>query len=124
MTPAPGSRTFRRNPNFTRELRREVKRRLGRAAEAVRDQAEALVSRSGPSEPGQPPASVTGELADSIQVYGPVERPTEIVAAVGSDLVKARFLEAGTARMQPRPFLGPALAMSKGGVLREMGGTA
>jgi HK97 gp10 family phage protein len=55
------------------------------------------------SAPGQPPASDTGRLANSIRVnFKP------FVAEVGSAVKYSAFLENGTSKMLPRPWLEPS----------------
>ena len=56
------------------------------------------------SAPGQPPASDTGRLANSITF----DREGSLTAVVGSALVYALYLEYGTRRMAARPFFEPA----------------
>jgi len=59
-----------------------------------------------PSAPGQPPAVQTGNLFRSIRSVpgvGSVEREVEAGAEY------AGFLEYGTSRMAPRPFMEPAI---------------
>lgn len=56
------------------------------------------------SAPGQPPATDTGRLANSIEF----DKVSELTATVGSNLIYAKYLEYGTRRMAARPFFGPA----------------
>lgn len=55
---------------------------------------------------GQPPASDTGYLVSSISTRYDVKKLKGVVE-VGA--VYGKFLEFGTAKMEPRPFLRPAL---------------
>lgn len=57
------------------------------------------------SAPGEPPASDTGRLANSI-VFKDEGR---LAVSVGSDVVYASYLEFGTSRMAPRPAWTPAV---------------
>lgn len=60
------------------------------------------------SAPGEPPAVDTGLLRASIRHETTVEGD-ELAAYVGSDLKISTYLEMGTRKMAPRPFLQPAL---------------
>lgn len=60
------------------------------------------------SAPGESPAIDTGQLANSIQTV--VE---ELSATVGTNTEYAPYLEFGTHRMAPRPFMGPAFERAK-----------
>ena len=57
------------------------------------------------SAPGEPPANDTGHLTNSVshRMTGPTEGVVEVGAEYGV------YLEMGTSRMAPRPFLGPAV---------------
>lgn len=59
------------------------------------------------SAPGEPPASDTGRLLSSIGHRIRVE--DTLVAQVFADARYATYLELGTSKMAPRPFLRPAL---------------
>ena len=71
------------------------------------------------SAPGEPPANLTGQLADSIKFTKMTSSPTS-TADAGSGLRKARILELGgiartdarfgsrDVRIEPRPFLLPS----------------
>jgi HK97 gp10 family phage protein len=59
------------------------------------------------SAPGQPPASDTGRLVSSF-LSEPGSEPLSY--DVRANAMYAGFLEFGTSRMAPRPFLRPALA--------------
>lgn len=60
------------------------------------------------SRPGEPPAVDTGSLKKSIH-NEVVRRGDEVIGLVGSKLPYALPLETGTSKMEPRPFLRPAL---------------
>lgn len=60
------------------------------------------------SAPGQPPATDQGLLAASIGWALGVDG-VGLFAQIGSGLKKARYLELGTRKMAPRPFLRRAL---------------
>lgn len=59
------------------------------------------------SAPGEPPASDIGNLANSITLEPELARLAVVVRA-GADYAAA--LEYGTQKMEPRPFMRPALA--------------
>ena len=61
------------------------------------------------SAPGQAPASDTGNLVSQIRVRQ--KNPDEVV--VESNALYSSFLEFGTSKMLPRPFLFPATEKSK-----------
>jgi HK97 gp10 family phage protein len=64
------------------------------------------------SIPGMPPAVDTGRLRASITHE--VESVTgDIIGRVGTNVKYSKWLEHGTSRMEPRPFLFPALEVSK-----------
>ena len=72
-----------------------------------------------PSQPGQPPAVDTGRLRASI-----THRIEGNVAFVGTTVEYAAYLEYGTSRIEPRPFLHPALEKNDAYIrekLREVG---
>ena len=60
------------------------------------------------SAPGQPPANDTGELIDSIKVE---KRKNTSILKIDADY--AGYLEYGTSKMRPRPFILPALMKIK-----------
>lgn len=57
------------------------------------------------SAPGQPPATDTGRLANSIEF----DKRGDLAATVGSALAYSVHLEYGTSRMAARPFFRPAV---------------
>jgi HK97 gp10 family phage protein len=69
------------------------------------------------SAPGQPPASDTGRLVNSIVTSYDIEQLSGTVQA-GTEY--APYLEYGTAKMAPRPFMRPALMSSARGILEEI----
>jgi HK97 gp10 family phage protein len=60
------------------------------------------------SAPGQSPAVQTGQLVRSIGMQWRGEK-----LRVGTDLIRGRFLEFGTAEIRARPFMRPAYASVK-----------
>jgi hypothetical protein len=125
--------TFRRNPEFMASVKGRFAQRLTRAGEKTRDNIVSLIEepKDGPqypgvpnrsSEPGQPPASQSGELAESIRVDGPVIDDDQVAVHVNSPLFKARLLEAGTVSLAPRPFMLPGLLSSENDIKAAMRG--
>lgn len=124
---------------FRRDMHAEQKRRLSRAAIVVDRHAKELLSVSGtgvrgaggqivravkrtkktiygafPSAPGQPPRKQTGHLRRSVAwelVYG-----VRMVARVGTNIRYGRWLELGTSKMLPRPWLVRAFREMQGQV--------
>lgn len=96
-----------------------MKKRLTAASIAVFNHAKKLINVEGtsgsgntklhyntnPSLPGEPPHKQTGRLLGSVafELVG-------YVARVGTNLKYGRWLEMGTKKMQPRPWLRRALA--------------
>lgn len=91
-------------------IQRDAKRRIGHYQDAVgpfqdwadlTDETQAQRERMGftPNDP----LLRTGELKDSI-----VREVEGNTAVIGSHLDKAEYMEFGTKRVPPRPFLGPA----------------
>jgi HK97 gp10 family phage protein len=60
------------------------------------------------SEPGEPPKIKTGRLRASI-THRVVYEDEQVVGEVGTNVEYGIYLEYGTSKMAPRPFLGPAL---------------
>ena len=112
---------------FRREVHAEQRRRVERAAIVVDRNAKRLLSISGtgvmgalgvvravkatrrkiygafPSAPGEPPRKQTGHLRRSVtREVLPGDSP---IARVGTNVKYGRWLELGTSRMQPRPWL-------------------
>ena len=69
------------------------------------------------SSPGQPPANSTGQLVRSIKV-----KKTNNGQEVTIDAEYAAFLEYGTSKMRPRPFIFPALMKVKKNLLSKLKG--
>lgn len=93
---------------------------LGRAlvasAEAIGDDAAESIradSISGPghipSEPGQPPNADTHDLDESIHVGELIDVGNGIQTHVIADSDHALWMEMGTSKILPRPFLTPAM---------------
>jgi HK97 gp10 family phage protein len=60
------------------------------------------------SAPGETPAVDTGLLVNSINTELVSSSATEAWSQVGTGVVYAEFLEFGTSKMKPRPYMRPA----------------
>jgi HK97 gp10 family phage protein len=69
------------------------------------------------SAPGQPPANVTGALVKSIKVNK--ERNKSVIKIEKNYAV---FLEFGTSKMRPRPFIIPAFMKTKQWIINKLKG--
>lgn len=114
-----------RGEQLLAKLRIAAMRGVVIATEAVRNEAISLVTNSPAtgrvyrrrggvthqaSAPGEPPASDTGTLAGRIDTdYDYVQLRGAVVARTNY----SRHLEYGTQRMQPRPFMRPALSSKR-----------
>ncbi|MBI1756198.1 MAG: HK97 gp10 family phage protein [Fimbriimonas ginsengisoli] len=85
-------------------LAQAVEQTAQAVVDAARAELQSASSNKTRSRPSEPPIDHTGRLAASLRVerFGPAE------AKVASDAPEAVYLELGTARMAPRPFLLPA----------------
>jgi HK97 gp10 family phage protein len=63
------------------------------------------------SAPGQYPMSDTGRLAASVAMQPAT--PSNLRGQVGTNLVYGRYLEFGTSRMAPRPWLLPSFEKAR-----------
>jgi HK97 gp10 family phage protein len=72
---------------------------------------EGAVSGAGhvPSRPGEPPNNDTGVLANNIETV----QVETLKVVVSSNAEYASFQEFGTSRMQPRPYMAPALEKNR-----------
>ena len=117
----------------TTGIERKLARGLNARAEALRAEIFNLIEQGHPersgvlypnmrrrsSAPGEPPAYQTGRLAESIAVLSRAT-PADLVSTVGPrpQAFTGRapypvFLEFGTRRMKPRPFMRPAVEAFK-----------
>lgn len=100
---------FNHLPEFARSVgaaARDIVAKVGHDIEA--DSKASMVGGGSPhvpSAPGQPPHVDTGNLRNSIRFGLTGEASGEV--AVGAEY--AEFLEFGTSRMAPRPFMTPAV---------------
>ena len=90
---------------LNREAPGKAKRIVKKIGFDVQAYAVQHMSTSSPSAPGEPPGVDTGLLKNSIHVEEVGEMSVAVVA--GTDY--AVHLEYGTATMEPRPFMGPAV---------------
>lgn len=98
---AGGIQAFMRNPAGP------VAHDMGRRAQRIRD--TAVVNASG--RPG--PNVDTGRLRSSIH-WRYIEDSDGVAAIVGTNVYYARYLEYGTDRAPPYPFLRPAMSAGHG----------
>lgn len=92
-------------------VRDKVKLRLNRGQPTRTLRSGSIIGLS-PSSPGDPPKKITGQLQNSIRTK--VNRTKiAIIGLVGTNLKKGRWLEFGTRKMRPRPYLRPTLAANR-----------
>ena len=118
-----------------RRIRTEAGNRVDMAARFVRDRAKELVSRDqpvriyakgagrsrkglDPSKPGEPPKKVSGHLR--INIKKDMDR-ARIEARVGTNVPYGKWLEFGTRKMKPRPWLRRTLTENMGEIRRLLG---
>lgn len=106
---------------------------MGRAIRIARDEAQDsfMRAKSGrfyrrssgekyrASAPGEPPAIKDGNLSRSIKTMVLV-RAAFVAGILSANTRYARFLELGTTRMLPRPYLRPAIMKKKSEIVREL----
>lgn len=92
-----------------------AKEGIARATLSVLRDSKISVNQSYPpaSTPGEPPHKRTGNLLSRIDHEFDNDG---LVGRVGSNLDYARFLELGTEKMEPRPYLRPAMDRAAGGI--------
>jgi HK97 gp10 family phage protein len=119
----------------TNKFQRQVRRNVTDACLVVESTAKGLMGRGGRTEsgeagekaqkinsyhskPGEPPRVQTGTLRRSIthEIH-----PILPIGRVGTNVKYGKFLEFGTRRMAPRPWLRLALAKSRDKIKRIMG---
>ena len=98
------------------ELIDRVGKALFAGGQAIKAEASFLITQGAvsganhvPSLPGQPPNEDTGFLRININVT----QQAPLRVRISSDAPYSGFLEFGTSRMEPRPFMQPALAKVK-----------
>jgi len=87
---------------------KSVQRGAKSGAVYTRSPGQNLSPRHQSSAPGQAPATDTGTLVSSIKAES-----KDLTGRVYSDLEYAFWLEFGTLKMEPRPYLNPALMGNK-----------
>lgn len=116
---------------MTRAVRTAAARAVVRGTESVRAEAIKLILRTAKtgrlylrgavvhqaSAPGEPPASDTGRLVNSIRTTYSADK---LVGTVVAGTEYAPALEYGTQRMEPRPFMRPALAAKRDEIERRL----
>lgn len=107
-------------PAMGEELEAGAKAIAEDAAFSIRDGA---ISGSGhiPSLPGQPPNKDTGDLDESIHVGDVVELPNGIQTSVIADSDHA-WIELGGSKMEPRPYMQPAVERGRSDITEALGG--
>lgn len=109
---------------LSKKMRVAAMRGVVRATELVRKEAISLIlntAKSGrvyvrgdvehqASAPGEPPASDTGRLVNSIKT---VYDTKNLYGKVVTTVAYGQYLEFGTQTIEPRPFLRPALANTR-----------
>ncbi len=92
-------------------VRDEVKKKLNRG-QPTRTLRSGSIIGLDPSKPGEPPKKITAQLMNSIRTK--VIRASErITGLVGTNLKKGKWLEYGTSKMKPRPYLRPTIAENR-----------
>lgn len=104
--------------NKAKELMREPKTGKDYRGKGKKGKKRAKAFKTRSSAPGEAPAVQTGRLRASLAW----ETPRKLTRLIGSNLKKAFFLEKGTARMKPRPFLRPAYRRSRARIARLLKG--
>lgn len=105
-----------------RDIQRATEAGAEVAASAVEQVAEGtastarsrIVAGQGYSAPGAYPRSKTGRLERSIRVV--LRQAKNTTAMVGTDMLHGKFLETGTGKMEPRPWLMPSFEEAKSSV--------
>ena len=114
-----------------RRARQAAFRGVVKSAETLREEALRLIlntPKSGriyrrgnvlhqASAPGEAPASDTGSLVSRLEV---VPNEDEVSAKLVANTQYAAFLEYGTEKMEPRPFMRPALAHMRDTIIKIM----
>jgi HK97 gp10 family phage protein len=109
--------------------RNEVERAIARGTILVQNRVGQLLNQASgptktnptaqPSLPGEPPHKRTGTLARSIESET-FRIGDQFVGRVGTNLKYGAYLEFGTRKMAPRPYLRPALDELRPQILREI----
>ncbi|KKL19812.1 hypothetical protein LCGC14_2461710 [marine sediment metagenome] len=92
-------------------VRDKVKKKLNRGQPTRTFQSGSIIGLD-PSSPGEPPKKITAQLQNSIRTKV-IRGKDRIIGLVGTNLKKGRWLEFGTSKMKPRPYLRPTLSENK-----------
>ena len=92
-------------------VRDKVKRKLNRG-QPTRTLLSGSIIGLDPSLPGESPKKITSQLQNSIRTKV-IRGKDRIIGLVGTNLKKGRWLEFGTSKMKPRPYLRPTLSENK-----------
>lgn len=95
-----------------KELGTDMQKAVNTCCLKVERDIKESMSPNGPSAPGEPPAVDTGRLRASITHRVEMEAD-EVAGYVGTNVEYAPWLEFGTSKMQPRPFMVPAIERNK-----------
>ena len=127
MTLDDGAHVARLNRLVSPEFIAALGNALLEGAETIAEDAifsirDGAISGSGhiASLPGDPPNADTHDLDESIHVGELIETPSQIQTAVIADSGHALYMELGTSRIAPRPFLSPAMQANRPTVLRRV----
>ena len=103
-----------KGPQFTAQLKEAVQEGMEKSARKLRDLCRDAVSKPYPpaSTPGEPPHLRTGTGRSSI-MHADSPRKQESYVFVTDEGRHMIFLENGTARIAPRPWLKPTFAKNK-----------
>lgn len=107
------SGAFKPGPSLAPRMLPKIEKAMLQGGLWMRDRVKESINvgnRDGsqPSKPGEPPRKQTARLFKSIAAV--VERgPGMVSALVGTNVKYGRYLEYGTSKMAPRPYLRPAL---------------
>lgn len=102
-----------------KDLKKQTKlsiNNVGRTGRIYRVRIRGKIKRHQASAPGQVPANMTGALKRSVQYK--VTNPVTLEYGAGDStgpVDYAKYLEMGTSRMAPRPYLEPQIKRLKGG---------
>jgi len=115
------ARLLRMNPA---RIMPAVGEELRAGAEAIAEDARASVLDGGipsphhvASSPGEAPNSDSGYLVSTIHAGEIIETPGSIQTSVGVGAEYGLYLELGTSKMEPRPFLVPATEVNRKDVI-------
>lgn len=104
---------LKRNPNSMNIISTALAARLHTYGKQVEQNAKRSMRDGGnphvPSNPGEPPHIDTKTLHESITTETQRMPNGEVETRVGTNVAYGRYLEIGTSKMKPRPWLRPAL---------------